>query len=346
MKMSRTAVLLTLAAGFATSGCSQPSSTAEAAGVPALKVVAQVAGKPIGWDEMEKKAGSRLAAVRQEEYEARLDAINELAYERLLSEEATKRKLTTDGLLSAEVDAKVEKVAPTEVEAVYEANKARVVGRPRAEVLVAIEQQMNARRRAERESAFREELVGRGELKIELEAPRFPLAFAPSTPTQGPENAPVTLVEFSDYQCPYCHQAQKAVEEVMKKYEGRVRFVHGEYPLPQHPRAFAASQASRCAGEQSRFWEYHQNLLNQPGDYEEPELLARGKAIGLDTARFAACLASNRFDAEIDAGRRIGTEAGVNSTPTFFINGRKFRGARRAEAFSKVIDDELNRVGR
>ncbi len=348
MKMSRSAVLVALAASVALSGCSRDSATAQAAGAPpsASSVVAQVGGKPIAWDEMEKKASGRLATVRQDEYEARLDALNELVYERLLADEAGRRKLSTEQLLSAEIDAKVAKVTPQEIEEVYEANKARVVGRPKADVLVDIERQMNRQRRAEREDAFRSELEGKGEVKIQLEAPRFTLAFGPSTPTRGPETAPVTLVEFSDYQCPYCHQAQKAVDEVMKKYEGKVRFVHGEYPLPQHPRAFAASQASRCAGEQGKFWEYHQNLLSQVGSYEEPELVERGKGLGLDPAKLGSCLASDRFEAEINDGRRIAVEAGVNSTPTFFINGKKFRGARRLEDFSEVIDAELARGGK
>jgi protein-disulfide isomerase len=346
MKMSRSAALLVLVAGLGSSGCSRPSSTAEAASVPTPKVVAQVGGKPIAWDEMEKKASNRLATVRQDEYEARLEALNELVYERLLADAAAKHKLSTDGLLRNEVDAKVTPVTAGEVEAVYDANKARVVGRPKAEVLVDIERQMNRQRRAEREDAFRAELLAQGQVKIELEAPRFALAFGPTTPTRGPEQAPITLVEFSDYQCPYCHQAQKAVEEVMKKYQGKVRFVHGEYPLPQHPRAFAASQASRCAGEQGKFWEYHQNLLSQAGDYEEAELLARGKVIGIDTAKLDACLASDRFDAAINDGRRIASEAGVNSTPTFFINGKKYRGARHVEGFSEVIDAELARAGK
>jgi protein-disulfide isomerase len=341
--------LLAVAAGVSLVGCSRPSGTAQAAGTPPgapARVVAKVGNAPIAWDEMEKRAGDRLAALRQEEYEARLEAINALVYERLLADEAAKRKLTTEALLREEVEAKAEKVTPAEVEAVYEANKARVVGRPKAGVLVDIERQMKAQRLAEREDDFHQELLARGQVKVELEVPRFSLPFAASTPSLGPEAAPVTLVEFSDYQCPYCHQAQAVLEQVLKKYGDKVRFVHGEYPLPNHPRAFAASQASRCAGDQGKFWEYHQNLLSQPGDYQEPELLERGKSLGLDEAKLGACLASDRFDAAIIEGRRIGTAAGVNSTPTFFINGQKFRGARSLEAFSAVVDAELARAGK
>ena len=304
-------------------------------------VVAEVGGASIPWDEMEKRAGDKLAAIRQDEYEARRAALDAIVYERLVAAEAKKRGLTTDALLKEEIDGKVRKSNVADAEIIYEANKARVVGMPKDEVIKDIQRQLDSRSAAAREDEYRDELLAKGQVQIHLEAPKFALPFKAATPTVGPADAPVTLVEFSDYQCPFCHQAQKTLDEVMTKYAGKLRFVHGEYPLPQHPRAYAASQASRCANEQGKFWEYHRNLLLESGDYEEEDLLARGKSVGLDAGKLKACLASDRFDAAIDEGKRIGTAAGVNSTPTFFINGRKFSGSRSFEDFSKAIDAAL-----
>ncbi len=341
MKMTWTSALPLLAV-LGLSGCTQRSGAAEAAGTAsAPNVAAQVGGASISWEEMDKRAGDRLAAIRQDEYEARKQAIDALVYEKLLAAEAAKRGVTTEALLKQEVDAKIAKSSVADAEVIYEANKARVVGLPKAEVIKDIQRQLDARSAAVREGAFREELVAAGKVDIRLEAPHFSLPFKAATPTVGPADAPVTLVEFSDYQCPFCHQAQATLDEVMKKYEGKVRFVHGEYPLPQHPRAFAASQASRCADEQGKFWDFHRNLLLQTGDYEEKDLLARGQLVGLEADKFKTCLASDRFDAAIDEGKRIGSAAGVNSTPTFFINGRKLTGGRSIEDFTRAIDAEL-----
>jgi len=347
MNRLRSGALLVLAC-FGIAGCSRHSTTAEAAGDPAAegaRIAARVDGTPISWEEMDKRAAERLAALRQDEYEARSDALNDLIYEKLLANEAKKRGLTPEALLHAEVQAKVERPAPAEIDAIYEANKERVKDQPKAGILVEIENQLYNQRVSIREGGFRKELLVKGAVATLLEAPRFEIKLPATTPSVGPKDAKVTLVEFSDYQCPYCHQAQDVVEQILQKYDGKVRFVHGEYPLPQHPRAFAASVASRCAGDQGKFWEYHKGLLDTASDYGDADLKARATKLGLDGAKLGECLASGRHDAAIEASRELGSGAGVNSTPTFFVNGRKLRGVRSIEDFDTIFRDELARAG-
>lgn len=344
----RTGALLALATSFGLAGCSRPSTTAEAAGVPettAPRIAAKVDGASIGWDEMDKRAAERLTALRQDEYEARLEALNELIFERLLANEAKKRGVTTEALRHDEVASKAPKVSSAEAAAIYEANKARVVGRPRAEVLAEIEKHLFKQGLATREREFRQELLAKGAVATLLEAPRFDMALPPTSPSLGPNEAKLTLIEFSDYQCPYCHQAQSVVEEILKKYDGKLRFVHGEYPLPQHPRAFAASVASRCAGDQGKYWEYHKGLLEVASDYGDADLKTRATKLGLDATKLGECLASGRHDAAIEASRQFGSAVGVNSTPTFFVNGRKLRGVRSIEDFDTIFREELARAG-
>ncbi len=348
MNRMRSGALLALMTSIGLAGCSRPSTTAEAAGVPettAARVAAKVDGASIGWDEMDKRAAERLAALRQDEYEARLEALNELIFERLLANEANKRGVTSEALRQDEVASKAPKPTPAEVAAIYEANKDRVADRPKAQVLAEIEKHLFKQGLATREREFRKELRAKGTVATLLEAPRFDMALPPTSPSLGPNEAKLTLIEFSDYQCPYCHQAQGIVEEILKKYDGQLRFVHGEYPLPQHPRAFAASVASRCAGDQGKYWEYHKGLLGVASDYGDADLQARATKLGLDAASFGECLASGRHDAAIEASRQFGSAVGVNSTPTFFVNGRKLRGIRSIEDFDTIFREELARTG-
>jgi protein-disulfide isomerase len=171
------------------------------------------------------------------------------------------------------------------------------------------------------------------------------VAIPAGAPSLGPASAPVTIVEFSDYQCPYCRRAQNTVDELVAKYKDKVRLVHRDFPLDGHPRAFPAARAARCAGEQGRFWDYHRGLLVGTGDFSDQDFKSRAQALGLDGSKFDACLQSPRHDQEIRASVEDGTRIGVTGTPAFFINGRMLFGARPIEQFQEVIDSELSQGG-
>lgn len=337
-------VAVALLAGALASACSQKTA---ASGAPPAKaaVAADVDGAAITWDEMDSKANERLVVVRQEEYEARRDALDALIDERLIRKEAAARGLSRERLLEVEVDFKTPLVRPAEVDSLYQANKDRFPGRTQNEAQAEVERALKAQGRMVREAAFRQELRRRARISVKLEPPRLAVALPASAPAIGPDKAPVTMVEFSDYQCPYCHRAQQTVEELLKQYQGKLRWVHREFPLPNHPRAFAAARAARCANDQGRFWDYHRNLLTQPSDYADQDLSGRASRLGLDGPAFTVCLASDRHDAAINAARDSGQRIGVNATPTFLINGRMINGALPIEEFQRVLDEELARAG-
>ena len=148
-------------------------------------------------------------------------------------------------------------------------------------------------------------------------------------------------MEFTDYQCPYCHRAQDVIDQVLSRYSGKVRFVHLDFPLDGHAGAIPAARAARCAGEQGKFWEYHRSLMTAPGSLDEADLKARATALRLDQGGFGACLSSSRHDDAIQASLRQGEELGVTGTPAYFVNGRMLSGARPVEAFTELIDSEL-----
>ena len=161
---------------------------------------------------------------------------------------------------------------------------------------------------------------------------------------KGPETAPVTIVEFSDYLCPYCQKAQGVVDEVLARNQGKVRFVHRDFLLGR-PRSMAVARAAQCAADQGKFWDYRRNLLEAPGDWTDEDLLRRTASLGLDRASLQSCLSSDRHDKAILDSSAEGKTLGVQSTPTFFINGRRLRGVRSAEQFQEIIDSELKAGG-
>jgi protein-disulfide isomerase len=316
---------------------------ADLAGSP---VLASVNGEPITEAEVNLRAADRLVQIRQEEYEARNDAIEQIVAERLLQREARGRRITVQALLESEVDAKAAPVFPTDATTLYEQNKARFAGQEREKAIATIEKALRQRSASERLAAYRKELRTAANVTVSLQPPRLDLALPASSPVQGPAKAPVTLIEFADYQCPYCRQAEETVATILKEYQGKVRFVHGDFPLSaNHDRADIAARASRCAGEQGKFWDYRHSLLVTPGDLSDGDLANRASGMGLDGKAFGACVQSGRHDAAIQASQEEGIKAGVNATPTFFFNGRKMAGAPKIEEFRRILDEELARKG-
>lgn len=348
MKLARLTLLPALAC-LALPGCARntdaetkPRTTATPTQGPG-SVVAEVDGASISFEEMEERAARRLYPLRQEEYEARRGAIDEIVYQRLLEKEAKRRGLNVAALEKAEIADKIAPVTPADVEAAYQQARSRLGGRTKEQVAPDIERALRQQREMQRRNEFHDRLLASAKVSVTLAAPRVSIELPASTPAVGPENAAITLVEFSDYQCPYCHRAQASVDEVLSRYAGKVRFVHQEYPLAQHPRAFAAALAARCANEQGRFWDFHRSLMTEPGDFDDADLGRRAAQFGMDAGKLQSCVASGRFDGDVNKAFESGAAVGVNSTPTFFVNGRRITGAVPFEAMQEIIDEELAR---
>jgi protein-disulfide isomerase len=166
------------------------------------------------------------------------------------------------------------------------------------------------------------------------------LTWAPSM-VKGPAGAPVTIVEFSDYQCPYCQLVQQSLTKVLQEYDGRVRLVFKDRPLAMHTLARPAHEAARCAGAAGKYWPYHDRLFAAQPAFRRADLLAYAGELGLDREAFARCLDERRFASEIDQDIQQAQALGINSTPTFLINGRIVIGATSIEEFRSIIDQAL-----
>jgi protein-disulfide isomerase len=163
-------------------------------------------------------------------------------------------------------------------------------------------------------------------------------------PSKGSETAQVTIVKFEDFQCPYCKEVQANYQEVLKRYDGKVRLVHKDLPLDQiHPQARQAAEAARCADDEGRFWEYHDKLYASSPNAAPEDLKSYAKDLGLKQDLFNKCLTSGKYKETIQKDVIEGARLGLTGTPTFFINGRELSGAQSVEVISQIIDEELSR---
>lgn len=310
-------------------------------------VVATVGTESITLAQVDEKALQQSAAnfgslrLVQALYEARRMAIDEIVADRLMNQEAKSRGVDRTTLVEKEIGDKVPPVSDTDVSSWYQANQARVQGAPFEQVRAPIRAYLIQERMETARQQFIGVLKSKTPVKILLDPPR--LAVAATGPTKGSAGAPIQMIEFSDFQCPYCRQANPTVARVLSTYGDRIHFVYRHYPLPTHPNARPAAEASACAAEQGKFWPYHDVLFANPAKLGVADLKQHAADLGLDAAKFNACVDAHRYRAQVDADMKDGEEVGVNGTPAFFINGRFLSGAQPFDAFKRIIDEELER---
>jgi protein-disulfide isomerase len=305
--------------------------------------VAIVAGEPIGNAELDELIRPQLADLKAQEQQLRLKAVEVLVSRALARKEAAARGISEQALDKAEV---ADKVSVTEADAkeFYQANKDRFGSMPEADAIKQIVQGLGQQKRSERRAAFMRELREKYGVRVLLEPYRAPVQ-VDNAPIRGNLNAPVTVIEFSDFQCPYCIRARPTVARVRETYGDKVRWVFRHFPLDFHNMAEKAGEAAACAGDQGKFWEMHDRLWQAAGKLEVPELKKYAAAIGLDAASFDKCLDSGERAETVAQDLGSGAGWGVSGTPAFFVNGRPLVGAQPFEAFQQVIDDELQRIG-
>lgn len=324
------------------------SSAQQAKPQSAADVVATVGGVSITLGEVDERAMQQRASnfgtmkLSQALYEARRATIDEIVGDRLIEQESKARGIDKSKLTDEEVNAKIAAVTDAEVAAWYQANPGRVQGATLEQVRAPIKSLLTQERAQDAYQAYVTRLRTKTPVRVLLEPPRQKIATA-GNPAQGPANAPIELVEFSDFQCPFCLRAHPTVKQVLDTYGDRIRFVYRNYPLPNHPNARPAAEAAQCAAEQGKFWPFHDRLFADPSKLSNDDLKHAAAELGLDSARFDACFDSHKYKEQVDADIRAGSEAGVDGTPAFFINGRMLSGAQPYEAFKEVIDDELQR---
>ncbi len=307
--------------------------------------VATVGDRTITRAELEEHVRPKMIEIDNERYEALRDGLDEMIAEELEKREAKARGISTEELEKQEVAGKLPAPSDAEVQKVFDDNKAQLGGQTLEQVKPRIVEYLKEQKSETRRQAFLEELKKKYKTTVALRPPVVEVATAGRPEKGGGAKAPVTIIEFSDYQCPFCKRAESSVDQVMSTYGDKVRLVFRDYPLPMHPLARPAAEAANCANAQGKFWEYHAKLFANQSALADDKLKEYAKDLGLDTGKFEQCLAAKPYKAAIDKDIEDGSKVGVNGTPAFFINGRMLSGAQPFDKFKEVIDDELNAKG-
>jgi protein-disulfide isomerase len=343
------ALALTLAVGAACSGSSRAEAQAQPA--PAAdpeQVVAEVAGRKVTLKEVDAKweefDAAERARVTQLLYQNRRNMLDQVVGEILIENAAKAANLSVQEYLAQDAARRAAPVTEAEIAQFFEENKDRAQGRTldqlRQQIKDGIEYQRTLQSRAQLVTELRSKNAA---VKVMLDPPRYTVATTPADPVRGNPSAPITIVEFSDYQCPFCARVNPTLDKVRATYGDKVKIVFKDFPLPNHAEAPKAAEAAHCAGEQGKYWEMHDHLFANQRALGVPELKQAAGPLGLDAAKFGQCLDSGKHTALVRSGLVQGEQMGVNSTPTLYINGRPLIGAQPFEAFKAVIDEELSR---
>ena len=309
--------------------------------IPTLTgVAAKVSGTEITYAQLDEKASARLVRLKTQAYEIRKQTLDELIDTQILEAEARKRELTVDELIATEVTAP--EVSDEEARAFYEKNP------PRGDVDFdrmkdRIKDYLKKKNEQDARTAFIGGLRAAAGVEVFLEPLRFDVAFSDIDPIKGNKDAPIQIVEYSDFQCPYCSRVNPTLAQVQETYGDKVAMSFRNFPLPMHKEAPRAGEASYCAQDQGKFWEYHDVLFENQRAQKDEDLKKYAAQAGLDAAAFDACLTANKYADRVEADKKSGEMFGVSGTPAFFINGVFVNGARPFEAFAEVIDEEIKR---
>ena len=342
----RVAVLaLFLAAlGVVSPACAQEAQEQPKPGADS-SVVAEVGGKPITMAELEQSMAPELEQLDRQRRKMLEEGLGRLVEQRLIEAEAEARGTTADALIAAETAKVGGEVTDEEATAFFEQNRARVGNRTLEQLLPQIKSYLASQKTAQARETLVASLRAKHKSRILLEPDRAPVVAGDGSPAKGPADAPVTIVEFSDFQCPFCSRVLPAIEETIKTYGDQVRVVFRQYPLNIHPQAQKAAEASLCANDQGKFWELHDAMFADQRNLAVEQLKAKAAAVGVDAAKFDACLDGSKYAEKVAEDMNHGISVGVNGTPALFVNGRFLSGAVPFSEIEKLVDDELARKG-
>ncbi len=319
---------------------------------PKPRTVATFNGTPVTEEDLRKAAAADLdnlnlqaqqmsASLAQTEHKILETHLIRLLADKLFEAEAAKRGLTKDALLEKELEGKVKEPTQQDINAFYEANK-QLINKPLDQASDQIRQYLKAEYRGKAIGDLADRL--KPDYKVSMLLP--PLRSRVETdgsPFKGPKEAPVTLVEFSDFQCPFCMRLTKTLRDVAAKYGDKVRLVYRQFPLSQiHPFAEKAAEASLCAADQNQFWEMHDLIFETQSQLKVEDLKAKAAKLKLDSGVFDDCLDSGKYSDRVRQDQREGFTLGVASTPALFINGRFISGALPLSDISRIIDEEIS----
>ena len=310
---------------------------------PDSTVVARFGDRRITVAEVDAKAGDELFKLKQQLYELRVEGAERIAIELLAEVQAKKEGLREEQWVEARLEMGLRAPTDEEAQALFEKVRNRLPPDARYEdVKPQLVQALLRDARGKRARELFDELKREAGYAVLLPEPLQPRKTVIGTgPNRGASNAKVTIVEFADFQCPFCSKSSEVVDQVMAAYPGQVRLVYRHFPLSFHKDAPKAAEASLCANQQGKFWQYHDALYAHQDALSVDDLKGHALALGLDLKRFEACLDSSEMKPAVASDQQEGERLGVSGTPAFFVNGYLLSGAQPEEKFRHIIDREL-----
>lgn len=308
------------------------------------ELLAVVDGEKITLGDLKAKnenMGEQLFRLEENVYKVKEYYLNEVIESKLIDIEAKKRNIKPEDLINQEVTSKIKPVSDEEAIAFA---KGKIPDNKVGEYKDRIKMYLAKQQEAEVKKAFADSLRGKYKVDIKIKKPKkakMEIKLSGDEPSKGGDRAKITIVEFSEFQCPFCKRASTHGAAIIKEYGDKVKYVFKHFPLSFHEKAHRASEASLCMHEQGKFFEYHDKLFENNQALEDADLKKYATEVGGDSAKFEECLKSGRNKAKVDKDLADGQKYGVSGAPTFFINGEPVVGAVPYEELKKAIDDAI-----
>jgi protein-disulfide isomerase len=313
------------------------SSSYGQTGTDPSMVVARVGGKNLTMADLQQKEGGKLLQAEYQYYLNERKALEELIDNQLIADEAKRRNMSVDELLNNEIYKDIKDPTEDQLKVYYEGlDTNEPYEAVRADVLAHIRELRRSKARA----AFVENLRKQASINVLLMPPSADINIAKAY-TNGSQDAPVVFVEFADYECPYCQKVNPQIQQLKKEYGDKIAVVYKDFPLPMHHTAEKAAEAARCAGEQGKFWEYHDVLFwSKQTDVEN--LKEHARVLKLDGDKFDSCLDNGTQAAAVKQDLQEAKSLGLTGTPSFFVNGHFVSGVVDYGALKDIVNQQLN----
>jgi protein-disulfide isomerase len=332
---------VSLAAPLAHAADDSPVASIDGQSVPAQELGSRTSSRLSQLERMRDKSLRQVNLTYERERSDVIEKeLNALLDDRVLSLEATAKKSTPEGLKSA---VKVPEVTDAQIRNFYDANKGQL-DQPLEKVSAAIKDFLQKQAKDTAQKTYIAALRAKHKVKVNLEPLRETVEAV--GPQRGPDNAPITMVVFSDFECPFCGRFSPVIKDTMAKYPNQIRLVYRHLPLTSlHPNAQHAAEAAVCAQNQGKFWEMHDLMFAEQSRLGDEELKEKAKRLGLDSKSFDECLTGGQARDVVRKDVEAAEQLGIGGTPFSFINGRFINGAALAVDLGVMVDDELRRIG-
>jgi protein-disulfide isomerase len=299
-------------------------------------VVAEVNGAKLTVTDLEQEESAKLLQAHNQYYQAEKKALEDLIEKKLLQQKATREGLTVDQLVDRDIKSQVQDPTEDQMKVYYEGLETdQSYEAVRGKILEKIRQLRTDKARA----AYVKVLRDQSNIIVELASPSANVNLQ-NAYTLGSKHALVTLVEFADYECPYCQKVAPDLKKLQDEFGEKLAFVFKDFPLPMHSHAQKAAEAARCAGKQGKFWEYHDELF-RGRQLDVDQLKVDALAIHLDGSQFEMCLNSGEEAADVQRDREEGVKLGLSGTPSFFVNGHFYSGALDYTALHHIVEQQI-----